>query len=79
MYDFVKGTPFFDKCVKLCWKMILQDPPMTLEVAKKGDTIDKNVYREYTSSGKTVVFSVWPALLLHENGPLLIKGVVKVK
>lgn len=60
--------------------MVIQDPPMFLHPGvKKGGTFDKSVYREYTSSGQKVVFTVWPALYLHEGGPLLQKGVVKVE
>lgn len=73
-------TSFFKSCVNICWKMVIQDPPMFLHPGvKKGGTFDKSVYREYTSSGQKVVFTVWPALYLHEGGPLLQKGVVKVE
>jgi hypothetical protein len=39
---------------------------------------DKNVYREFVKSGDKVTFVVWPALFLHDGGPLLNKGVVQV-
>ncbi|WP_263081295.1 hypothetical protein [Endozoicomonas sp. Mp262] len=45
--------------------------------AHKGAAVDKNYYRIYTSSGSTVDYQVWPALLLHKNGPLLSKGIVQ--
>lgn len=71
---------FFKSCVNICWKMVIQDPPMFLHPGvQKGGKFDKAVYREYTSSGQKVVFTVWPALYLHEGGPLLQKGVVKVE
>ncbi|CAC5407312.1 unnamed protein product [Mytilus coruscus] len=76
----IMSTSFFTKCFKLCWKMVVQDPPMFLdEGPQKDKAFDKNVFREYTSSGTKVVFTVWPALYLHKNGALLVKGVVKVK
>lgn len=73
-------TVFFEKCIKLCWMMIMQDPPMILqEGPKPGSTYDRNIFREYTSSGTKVEFTIWPALMLNEGGPLLVKGVVSVK
>lgn len=73
-------TTFFEKCVTLCWMMIMQDPPMILqEGPKPGSTYDRNIFREYTSSGTKVEFTIWPALILNEGGPLLVKGVVSVK
>ncbi|CAC5407311.1 unnamed protein product [Mytilus coruscus] len=78
--EVIKSTLFFTKCFKLCWKMVVQDPPMFLdEGPQKEKAFDKNVFREYTSSRTKVVFMVWPALYLHKNGALLVKGVVKVK
>jgi hypothetical protein len=38
---------------------------------------DKGTYREFVKSGDKVAFVVWPALFLHEGGPLLNKGVVE--
>ncbi|XP_063416074.1 centrosome-associated protein CEP250-like [Mytilus trossulus] len=78
--ELIMSTSFFTKCFKLCWKMVVQDPPMFLdEGPQKDKAFDKNVFREYTNSGTKVVFTVWPALYLHKNGALLVKGVVKVK
>ena len=71
-------TPFFDKCVNLCWHMAIQDPVMHLDEELTPDTAyDKNVYRDFVKSGDKVIFVVWPALFLHEGGPLLNKGVVQ--
>ncbi|XP_061184460.1 uncharacterized protein LOC133192473 [Saccostrea echinata] len=67
---------FVDKCVELCWMMHIQDPPMVLDFGSS-DIVDKNMFRLFTRSGDVVDFVVWPAVLLHENGPLVQKGVVQ--
>ncbi|XP_063413645.1 uncharacterized protein LOC134696028 isoform X2 [Mytilus trossulus] len=71
-------TPFFHKCVHLCWCMAIQDPLMYLAEHLPPDTkFDKNEYKEFVKSGDKVKFMVWPALYLHKDGPLLHKGVVQ--
>ncbi|XP_052077489.1 uncharacterized protein LOC127715470 [Mytilus californianus] len=71
-------TPFFDKCVHLCWYMAVQEPMMYLDDKLQVDTkYNKTEYKEYVQSGDKVRYIVWPALYLHENGPLLYKGVVQ--
>ncbi|XP_062586427.1 uncharacterized protein LOC134248029 [Saccostrea cucullata] len=70
--------PFVDTCVELCWMMHVQDPPMVLEFGSS-EIVDKNMFRFFTRTGDIVDFVVWPAVLLHENGPLVQKGVVQPK
>jgi hypothetical protein len=71
-------TPFFEKCVHLCWYMAIQDPVMSLSEEIKPDTVyNRDVYKEFVQSGDKVKYLVWPALFLHEGGPLLYKGVVQ--
>ncbi|XP_063414617.1 uncharacterized protein LOC134696633 [Mytilus trossulus] len=71
-------TPFFDKCVHLCWYMAIQEPMMYLDHKLQVDTkYNKTEYKEYVQSGDKVRYIVWPALYLHEKGPLLYKGVVQ--
>lgn len=71
-------TPFFERCIKLCWFIALQDPMMHLEEdLSTGAAFDKNVFKEFVQSGNCVNYVVWPALFLHKNGPLLYKGVVQ--
>lgn len=70
------------KCAQICWHMLVCDPPMALETCRKGDIYQCNRYRAYTRSyrqmSKAVVeFPVWPALLLHEEGPVVTSGVVQ--
>jgi hypothetical protein len=44
-----------------------------------GMLFDTSVFKAYTKSGKFVDYIVWPPLYLHENGPLLCKGVAQGK
>lgn len=70
---------FFEKCVYLCWCMVIQKPVLHLDDDQVLNTqIDKNTYEEFDKSGYSVAYVVWPALFLHKDGPLLCKGVVQV-
>nr|XP_022324778.1 thyroid receptor-interacting protein 11-like isoform X14 [Crassostrea virginica] len=76
--EFVK--PYVKKCVRLCWLMVAQDPRVYIKPSEEpGSKFDKDYYREFLSSGQVLDYVVWPALLLHENGPLLQKGVAQPK
>ena len=69
---------YYQKCVELCWLMVVQDPPVVmLSEVNKEATFDRNVWKEYTRSGHTVEYIVWPALLLRDSGPVLAKGVIQ--
>ena len=58
--------------------MLIQTPPVViLTNLTKGSPFDARSYTCYTVRGNTVDFVVWPALLLHEGGPILAKGVVQ--
>lgn len=71
-------THFFEKCIRLCWLMAIQDPNMHLEEdLQPGSKFDKNIYKEFVRSGDKVRYVVWPAMFLHRDGPLLYKGVVQ--
>ncbi|VDI74532.1 Hypothetical predicted protein, partial [Mytilus galloprovincialis] len=71
-------SEFFEKCVHLCWSMVIQDPKMYLDEDLTPNTpFDKNTYKEFVRSGDRVAYVVWPALFLHKDGPLLFKGVVQ--
>lgn len=37
----------------------------------------KDVYKEYTKSGRYLDYVVWPVMFLHEGGPILVKGVAQ--
>ncbi|KAL3878221.1 hypothetical protein ACJMK2_030588 [Sinanodonta woodiana] len=69
---------FAKECFQLCWFMSIQDPPVVLvQDPIKGDRFDTNIYKYYVNSGDTVDYVVWPALLLHKDGPVLTKGVAQ--
>ena len=46
------------------------------KIIRKSD-FDSNLFRPYTKSGDKYDYLVWPALLLHENGPVVEKGVAQ--
>lgn len=69
---------FIKKCTELCWLMCLQDPPVVLDAdATVGETFNPDMFKPYTNTGTIVSFNVWPPLLLHQNGALLVKGIVQ--
>ena len=58
--------------------MRVQDPPMTLEWTVPSDSkFNTDVYRGYTKNGEQVEYVVWPAIYLHEDGPVVMKGVAQ--
>jgi hypothetical protein len=67
---------YLSLCVEISWLMVVQDPPLVLN-DKAQDRFDTNTFKDYTKRGPFVEFVVWPALLLHESGPLLAKGVAQ--
>ncbi|XP_045187362.1 uncharacterized protein LOC123545122 [Mercenaria mercenaria] len=65
------------KAVELTWWMCVQDPPVYM--CPTTDNFDQNMYKAYTKSGSNPEFFVWPALRLHKDGVVLLKGVVQFK
>lgn len=58
--------------------MVIQDPPMILDFGPaQNEKFDKDVFRCYTITGEKVKFVVWPAVFLHNSGPLVTKGVLQ--
>lgn len=68
---------YLSGCVEIGWLSAVQDPPLMLSLNKSHDRFDTNMFKDYTKRGPYVDFVVWPALLLHKNGPLLAKGVAQ--
>lgn len=56
--------------------MCVQDVPVFMVPTT---TFDPAVYRAYTQNGTQLDYYVWPALKLHKDGGLLMKGVVQFK
>lgn len=67
---------YIENCVRLCWLFSIQDPPMKLLWPEEGSDFHEH-FKVYSKHGKKVHFTVWPALYLNENGPLLSKGIVQ--
>lgn len=69
---------YAERCVSVCWYMCIQEPQMALvsKIARKSD-FESDFFRPYTKSGDKYDYLVWPALLLHENGPVVEKGVAQ--
>lgn len=65
---------YIEKCYEICWSTCLQIPPVFMVF----DASKTDLYRTYTRSGDVIEYIVWPALLLHENGPVLYKGVAQM-
>lgn len=71
---------FVERCTELCWSMVIKAPPMVLVYDQlEGEPIDKNMFTVYTKQGPLIDFVVWPALILHTDGPILAKGAVQGK
>jgi hypothetical protein len=73
-------SQYIEKTVHLCWAMIIQDPPVCLywDITPK-ETFNTTYFSHYTRSGKAYDYVVWPSMMLHENGPVLRKGVAQAQ
>ncbi|XP_052675647.1 uncharacterized protein LOC128157230 isoform X3 [Crassostrea angulata] len=77
---FPKTTHFAERCVELCWFMQTTQPPIHLSARIPNDgRMNNDIFRAYMKSGTEVDYIVWPAMYLHENGPLLSKGIAQPK
>lgn len=67
------------KCVQICWSMCIQDPPLVfVDKLDRGAAFDHERFRKFTNSGEDKFdYLVWPALLLHHGGQLLVKGIAQ--
>lgn len=56
----------------------VQDPPVSFAaMTGEGSVFNTDLYKAYTRSGPYIAYVVWPPLLLHDNGPVLTKGVAQ--
>jgi hypothetical protein len=62
------------QCIDLVWYMCIQQPPMELAWAKPGEKFNREVFRFYGKKGKKFKMTVWPAVFLHKEGPLVAPG-----
>ncbi|XP_052085225.1 uncharacterized protein LOC127722391 [Mytilus californianus] len=73
-------TSFIEKSMECCWLMCVTEPPMFLKFDwNNSEQIDLFQLEIEGGDGKYVDSMRWPTLYLHENGPLMNKGVVNAK
>ncbi|XP_062613099.1 uncharacterized protein LOC134274869 [Saccostrea cucullata] len=71
---------FICSCLSLFWRACIQTPPLYFNFeVKPGSAFDNAVHRKFTVNGPTVDYTVWPTVYLHENGPVLVRGIVQCK
>jgi hypothetical protein len=69
---------YMTRCVELTWYMNILEPPMVLlYMAQRYSNFDTKYFMYYSREGHKFDYVVWPALLLHENGRLMIRGVAQ--
>ena len=71
---FAKVEPYIEATVELCWLMSTQTPPMLLVFAEGNKAFDKTLFRCMGHSGDKADLCVWPAVILHDGGPVVMKG-----
>ena len=62
------------QCIDLVWYMCIQQPPMEIMWAKPGEKFNREVFRFSGKKGKKFKMTVWPAVFLHKDGPLVVRG-----
>jgi hypothetical protein len=62
------------QCIDLVWYMCIQQPPMEIMWAKPGEKFNREVFRFSGKKGKKFKMTVWPAVFLHKEGPLVAPG-----
>lgn len=75
---FPKVLGFANRIVELCWWMQSVQPQVHLDCTVPVDgNFNHDHYKAYMKSGSKIDYIVWPVMYLHENGPLLSKGVAQ--
>eukprot|EP00105_Crassostrea_gigas_P004731 XP_011418043.1 PREDICTED: uncharacterized protein LOC105321465 isoform X4 [Crassostrea gigas] len=75
---FQKTTHFAERCVELCWFMQTTQPPIHLSACiPEKRKMNNDIFKAYMKSGTVIDYIVWPVMYLHENGPLLTKGIAQ--
>lgn len=65
---------FLDLCVEVMWFMQSQDPPMTLDFTKDNEPLN---FKPYKTSGSQIDYTIWPTVLLHDNGKVIANGIAE--
>ena len=74
-------TDYVKKCVELCWLMVIQSPPVTIDdnvEEYKNQRFDERRFKPYTKKGQIIDYVVWPMLSI-SGGGMLGKGVAQCK
>lgn len=75
--DSERVNKFCREILAVSCQMLLQTPPMKLLTElPHGSTIDRDLFVKVNNMGKQVDFVVWPAILLCEGGPVVLRGSV---
>ena len=64
---------YVEGCTKIMWHTQIQSPPIYLDF----EATNKDWFKKFTSPGQNIDYIVWPVVFLHENGPLLAKGIAQ--
>ena len=64
---------YVEGCTEIMWHTQIQSPPIYLDF----ETTNKDWFKKFTSPGNVIDYIVWPVVFLHENGPLLAKGIAQ--
>ena len=73
-----KVLGFVKRIVELCWWMQAVQPQVHLDCSIPTDgKFNQEHYKAYMKSGSKIDYIVWPVMFLHENGPILSKGVAQ--
>lgn len=67
---------YMDSCTEVTWYVQMQDPPLVLQF-KPCESVPPTYFRAFTSSGPYLDYVLWPAMLLHEGGSVVAKGVAQ--
>ncbi|XP_052280376.1 uncharacterized protein LOC127878028 isoform X1 [Dreissena polymorpha] len=70
---------FVSKAIQLLWMMKGHLPPVVLKWCQPDEPFDKVYFSFYTSTGEKVSQCIWPAVLLHKDGPLIARGIAQGK
>nr|XP_022322056.1 uncharacterized protein LOC111123785 isoform X2 [Crassostrea virginica] len=72
-----KLYPFIKLCLKCAWISCVQDRPLSFTFnVRSGSSFYPDVMISRNTPAPEVDYLVWPILFLHDNGPLLLKGIV---
>lgn len=65
---------YLDKCVEITWLMSVHDPPMRFVLARRDEAIDMSKFMYFKVKGKVTDYTIWPALILFNGGPVIRHG-----